>query len=195
MQTEISGGGPAKRQLIAVPAAMSNRDFLGAYARPGCVGLVRGTSLADRAIARAQRHVPGSQPAQAWTHAFVFSERRSDGELWVLESDLQIHRKQIQLGVQENRVWKYYDETAYASLAVLDFGLSKEQAILLLKEALNLLSDRTRYSLRELFGTLIALKRLACVNSTMCWRATNASIVRRSFNTCFGRLASTWCRD
>jgi len=39
----------------------------------------------------------------------------------VIESDLQIHRKHIQLGVQENRVAKYCDEKLYTSLAVLDF--------------------------------------------------------------------------
>jgi hypothetical protein len=77
----------------------------------------------------------------------------------VIESDLQIHRKHIQLGVQENRVAKYYDEKFYTSLAVLDFGLAEAQITCLLREGLELVANRARYSLRELFGTLIALHR------------------------------------
>src|SRR5438067_400109 len=86
---------PALR-MIQVPIAVPNRDFLESYARPGCVGLACGTSLIDRAIARAERHVDDAKCWGKWTHAFVFSERRSDQQLWVVESDLQIHRKHIQ---------------------------------------------------------------------------------------------------
>ena len=75
------------------------------------------------------------------------------------ESDLQIHRKHIQLGVQENRVSKYFDEEFYTCLAVLDLGLAEAQIASLLREGLELVANRTRYSLRELFGTVIALNR------------------------------------
>jgi hypothetical protein len=77
----------------------------------------------------------------------------------VIESDLQIHRKHIQLGVQENRVSKYFDEELYTNMAVLDLGLAEEQVACLLREGLELVANRARYSLRELFGTLIALRR------------------------------------
>ena len=69
-----------------------------------------------------------------------------------------MHRKHIQLGVQENRVSKYYDETLYSNLAVLDFGLTDAQISRLLMHALDQVANRARYSLRELVGTLIALK-------------------------------------
>lgn len=53
---------------------------------------------------------------------------------------------------------KYYDEAVYTTLAVLDFGLTTEQVNQLLSEALELVADRTRYSLRELVGTMLALR-------------------------------------
>jgi hypothetical protein len=77
----------------------------------------------------------------------------------VIESDLQVLRKHIQLGVQENRVSKYCDEELYTNLAVIDFGLTEEQIACLLREGLDLVANRARYSLRELFGTFIALHR------------------------------------
>jgi hypothetical protein len=77
----------------------------------------------------------------------------------VLESDLQVHHKHIQLGVQENRISKYHDEKLYTNLAILDFGLSDEHVALLLREGLELVASRAKYSMRELVGTLIALRR------------------------------------
>jgi hypothetical protein len=94
-----------------------------------------------------------------WSHVFLFQGQRLDGHHWVIESDLQIHRKHIQLGVQENRISKYFDEHLYTSLAVLDLGLTEAQVACLLCEGLDLVASRARYSLRELFGTLIALRR------------------------------------
>ncbi|HEY2737912.1 MAG TPA: hypothetical protein VGK45_05865, partial [Thermoanaerobaculia bacterium] len=94
-----------------------------------------------------------------WSHAFLCSGQRIDGHQWVLESDLEIHRKQIRLGVQENRTSKYGDETVFQNLAILDFGLSDEQVRLVMTEGLELLSGLARYSLRELVGTMFALQR------------------------------------
>lgn len=61
--------------------------------------------------------------------------------------------------MQENRLSKYYDEKLYTNLAVLDFGLGEEHVATLLREALELVASRARYSARELLGTLIALRR------------------------------------
>ncbi len=140
---------------------LSNHEFLDRYARPGCVGLSGGTTLVDRAIRRAERHLDEQARWSEWSHAFIFQGRRADGYHWVLESDLQIQRKHIQLGVQENRVTKYHDEKLYTTLAVLDFGLTEAQADAILREGLELVANRTRYSLRELVGTLFALRRPA----------------------------------
>src|SRR6266496_2145483 len=97
---------------------LSNREFLERYARPGCIGLSGGTSLIDKAICRAQRHLDAEENWGAWSHAFLF------------------HRKHIQLGVQENRISKYFDETLYTMLAVLDFGLAEGQTAMLVGEGL-----------------------------------------------------------
>jgi hypothetical protein len=137
---------------------LSNREFLERYARPGCLGLSGGDTLVDKAICRAERHLDADEKWSCWSHAFIFEGVRADGHHWVIESDLQFHRKHIQLGAQENRVSKYFDEKFYTTLAVLDFGLTETQVATLLRESLELVADRTRYSLRELAGTLIALR-------------------------------------
>ena len=137
---------------------LSNEEFLKRYACAGRVGLSGGPTLVDKAICRAQRHLHPDKQWGLWSHAFIFQGLRPDGHQWVIESDLQIHRKHIQLGVQENRVSKYYDEDLYSNLAVLDFGLPDIQVSRLLAHALDQVANRTRYSLRELMGTLVALR-------------------------------------
>src|SRR5438874_10986914 len=119
---------------------LSNREFLERYAQPGCIGLSGGVSLIDRAICRAERHLDAEENWGAWSHAFLFQGRRADGQHWVIESDLQVHRKHIQLGVQENRISKYFDEELYTTLAVLDFGLKEAQVDLLVREGLELVA-------------------------------------------------------
>ena len=141
-----------------VVTSMSNREFLERYAQPGRVGLSAGETLVDKMICRAERHLDERERWGAWSHAFIFEGVRVDGHHWVIESDLQFQQKHIQLGVQENRITKYFDEEIYTTLAVLDFGLSETQTALLLREGLELVATRERYSLRELVGTLIALR-------------------------------------
>lgn len=137
---------------------ISNQEFLERHASPGRVGLSGGVTLIDKMIARAERHVDPDGVWGMWSHAFLFQGTRHDNHHWVIESDLQFHRKHIQLGVQENRVSKYYDEENYTTLAVLDFNLPDERVAMLLSEGLHLVAARARYSLRELVGTLIALR-------------------------------------
>jgi hypothetical protein len=150
--------GRSLRNETVLVTGLSNREFLESYARAGRVGLSGGTSLIDKAIARAQRHLDPEQHWGLWSHAFFFQGQRHDGHQWVIESDLQIHRKHIRLGVQENRISKYFDDHLYSTLAVLDFSLAQEQVAGLLREGLELVASRARYSLRELVGTLIALR-------------------------------------
>lgn len=137
---------------------ISNREFLDQYARAGRIGLAGGTTLVDHAIRRAERHVHPDKKWGVWSHAFFFEGERLDGHHWVIESDVQIARKHIRLGVQENRISKYYDEELYSTLAVLDFGLADAQVTNMVREGLELLANRARYSLRELVGTWIALR-------------------------------------
>lgn len=137
---------------------ISNCEFFERYAQAGCIGLVGGVTLVERAIRMAERHVCDGRYSN-WSHAFLFGERRADGHLWVIESDLQAARKHIRFGVQENRVAKYFDEKLYPVAAVLDFGLSEEKTKALVAEGLEMVANAARYSMRELFGTLIALRK------------------------------------
>lgn len=143
---------------IIETSGISNEEFFKQYAAPGRVALAGGTALIDRVICRAQRHVDEDANWSCWSHAFLIQGERIDGHLWVIESDLEIHRKHIRLGVQENRVDKYFNEELYSTIAILDFGLEPEQVQAVLKEGLNLVADRTRYSLRELLGVLLAMR-------------------------------------
>ena len=147
-----------ENQTIIV-SGMSNREFLEQYAQPGRVGLCGGITKVDLAIRHAQRRLHEEHRWSDWSHAFLFEGRRIDGQHWVLESDIQILKKNIQLGAQENRTEKYFDEKMFPALAVLDFGLTEMQVATLLGEALELVANRQRYSLRELIGTLVALRK------------------------------------
>lgn len=137
---------------------LSNREFLARYAAPGRVGLSGGTTLIDRAICRAERHLDPRGRWGVWSHAFLFEGVRADGQHWVVESDLQVQKGHVQFGVQENRTAKYEDESFYGSLAVLDFGLDEAAVATMIREALDLVAGRERYSISELLGTLFALR-------------------------------------
>ncbi|HWF20343.1 MAG TPA: hypothetical protein VG754_13820, partial [Verrucomicrobiae bacterium] len=147
-----------KINQTVVVTGISNREFLERYARAGRVGLSGGITLIDKAIARAERHLDPAGTWGSWSHSFLFQGTRHDGHHWVIESDLQVNRKHIRLGVQENRISKYYDEDFYTTLAVLDFDLPEATVTNLLGEGLELVAQRARYSMRELVGTLIALR-------------------------------------
>ena len=149
----------AMTDIVPIPG-LSNRRFLETYARPGRVGLVGGTTIIEKVICRAERHLDDDERWSLWSHALLFEGKRIDGHHWVIESDLQIHRKHIQLGVQENRVSKYFDEEAFPHLAVLDFGLNDHQVVAVLGEGLRMVAHHAVYSLRELIGTAFALHHL-----------------------------------
>ena len=137
---------------------LSNAEFFKRYASPGRIGLYGGSELINRMISRAQRHLNEGQIWSRWSHAFVFQGCRQDGQHWVIESDLDIHRKHIRLGVQENRITKYHDDTNTAALAILDLGLTTAQVERVLAAALEQVAQRTRYSLRELAGAAWAMR-------------------------------------
>jgi hypothetical protein len=137
---------------------MSNREFLETYAGAGRVGLVCGSFQIDKLIRRAQRHVSDTKEWGLWSHALLFQGERADGHHWVIESDLDLHHKHIRLGAQENRISKYFDEASFPHLAVLDFGLDAAQVRQVVREGLDLIAGRVRYSLRELVSTLFGLR-------------------------------------
>ncbi len=137
---------------------LTNQEFFERYATPGRVGLIGGPELINRLIMRAQRHLNQEHEWSRWSHAFLLQGRRHDGHHWVVESDLDIKRKHIRLGVQENRATKYFDDTKNTSVAILDFGLTPKQEQLVLAGALELVAEGIRYSLREIAGTMWAMR-------------------------------------
>lgn len=142
-------------------SGISNREFIHTYAAPGRIGLAGGADVISRLIAYAQRRIDDERRSSLWSHAFLFQGTRTDGHHWVFESDLEVHRKNIRLGVQENRIEKFCCEKNYPVLAVLDFGLGGDEVTAVLREALDMVAGRIRYSLRELMGTLIGMRRPA----------------------------------
>jgi hypothetical protein len=154
----VDNSRPMQNQTVIMDR-MSNREFLERYAQAGRVGLYGGITPVDTAIRSAQQLLRADGQWSDWSHVFLFEGQRVDGHHWVLESDIQIQQKNIQLGAQENRIAKYFDETLFPSLAVLDFGLNEDQAATLVRQGLELVARREQYSIRELIGTLIALTK------------------------------------
>ena len=138
---------------------LSNQGFLDMFAAPGRIGLVSGASFIDKAIRRAERHLTPEKKWSLWSHAILFQGKRADGHAWILESDLDARKKNIRLGVQENRVSKYYNEKEFTSVAVLTSGLPEEKVERLIGEGLELVAQGAKYSLREILGTYVAIHR------------------------------------
>jgi hypothetical protein len=137
--------------------AEGNRAFLSKHAAPGRIGLCAGGDGLSKLIRKAQAPLTGDGHRSLWSHAFLFSEHRSDGQWWVIESDLDLRYKQMRLGVQENRLSRYFDAGEFPNVAVLDFGLDAAQTRQVLTAGLDLLSGLTSYSLSELVGTMLAM--------------------------------------
>jgi hypothetical protein len=146
------------RKLVEV-TGLTNAEFIEQYAGPGKVGLVGGKDLISRTIRFAQRHISPDHHSSQWAHAFIYSGKRIDQKHWVMESDLDIHRHHWRLGTQENRADKYFDEVSCSKITILDFNLSKEQELAVLSSGLDLIAGMTRYSVRELVGTLLAIRK------------------------------------
>jgi hypothetical protein len=138
---------------------LTNAEFFERHAAPGRIGLYGGPELINRLINRAQRHLNDDHAWSRWSHTFIFQGRRADGHHWVIESDLDLHRKHIRLGVQENRITKYHDDAKTSALAILDFGLTPAQVDRVLAAALEQVAQHSRYSLREIAGISWAMKR------------------------------------
>lgn len=135
----------------------SNAAFLLRHAAPGRVGLCGTADWVGKAIRKAQAPLTSDGHRSLWSHAFIFNEQRLDGHWWVLESDLDVRYRQIRLGVQENRIGRYFDAQAFPNVAVLDFGLDAAQTRQVQVAGLDLLSGLSSYSLSELVGTLFAM--------------------------------------
>lgn len=134
-----------------------NEAFLLKHAAPGRIGLCTGDEWISKLIRKAQAPLTTDGHRSLWSHAFLFGEQRSDGHWWVIESDLDLRTRQMRLGVQENRLSRYYDAEAFPNIAVLDFGLDAVQTRRVVTAGLDLLSGLHHYSLSELVGTLLSM--------------------------------------
>ncbi len=133
---------------------MTNKEFFKEFAKPATIGLVGGTALIDKSIRKAQKLITPNKLESYWSHALIVNGIRQDNQIWIIESDLEFHTKQINLGVQENRISKYYNENEYPNVAILNFDLSNKQIDNVIGQALNLVALKTQYSIREVFGVL-----------------------------------------
>lgn len=138
-------------------APRSNAEFLLKHAAPGRIGLCGGSDNLSKLIRKAQSPLTEHGRRSLWSHAFLIGERRSDGHWWVIESDLDLRYKHVRLGVQENRLARYFDAEAFPNVAVLDFGLDDAKATQVQTAALDLLAGQSHYSLSELAGTVLAM--------------------------------------
>ncbi len=140
---------------------LTNKQFVEKYAKPGCIGLVGADNVIDNSIKKAQKFITADGKFSLWSHAFMFSGIRQDGQWWIIESDLEFYKKQTRLGVQENRAEKYFDMKAVPNMAILDFGLNEKEQNKIITEGLNLVSSKTQYSISELVGVLFNFKNKA----------------------------------
>lgn len=101
--------------------ATSNVVFLARHAAPGRIGLCCGADPTSKLIRKAQVPLTADRHRSLWSHVFLFGERRIDGHWWVIESDLDFRYRQIRVGVQENRLERYFNDEAFPNVAVLDF--------------------------------------------------------------------------
>jgi len=134
-----------------------NAEFLLKHAAPGRIGLCGGNDFLSKAIRKAQAPLTAHGRRSLWSHAFLIGERRMDGHWWVIESDLDLRYKHVRLGVQENRLARYFDAEAFPNIAVLDFGLDEARSARVLGAALDLLAGQSHYSISELAGTVLAM--------------------------------------
>jgi len=151
---KVSARPEASTKIVEVEA--NNQIFLEDYAAPGRVGLVGGNTLIDSLIQLAVSPVAQGKKSR-WSHAFLFQGRRQDGQNWVIESDLEAGIKHSRLGVQENRISKFFCPKATPALAILDFELSQRETERILGHALDLVAGHAHYSLLEILGTALSL--------------------------------------
>lgn len=156
---------------------LSNKAFVEKYAKPGAIGLVGADNIIDNSIKKAQKLITSDGKSSLWSHAFIFSGIRADGEWWIIESDWDFNFKKSRLGVQENRAEKYYNVKEVPNFAILDFDLDGKSQNKIISEGLNLVVAKMDYSIREVFGALFNFKskdgraienKLAQENSFFC---------------------------
>jgi hypothetical protein len=142
---------------LQTETSRNNAEFLLKHAAPGRIGLCAGGDNISKLIRKAQAPLTEYGHRSLWSHAFLIGDQRIDGHWWVIESDLDLSYKHVRLGVQENRMARYFDAEAFPNIAILDFGLDSTQTAKIQTAALDLLAGQSHYSLIELAGTALAM--------------------------------------
>jgi hypothetical protein len=137
---------------------ISTEEFWARYAKKGAVGLVGGTLWIHRAICEAQALITPDRKPSLWAHAFIFTGRRPDGYDWLAESDIVVEPLKLRIvnGAQENRIDKYYGTKTALHCAVLNFGLSDQNADQVVRKSLDMVSQKILYPVSGLLGTFFA---------------------------------------
>jgi len=139
-------------------------SFFQQHYAPGRIGLVGARDAVGMLIRNGQRGLTADGNASKWSHTFIFGDRRndgrSDGSIYIFESDLRVDPKHWQVlnGAMESRVVKWCgDEIDNA--CVLGMNLTPQETSRIVSEGLRLAYDdqHLQYPVGELFGTLLAI--------------------------------------
>jgi len=144
--------------------SQSALEFFNTHPAVGSVCLIGANDAIGRLVRAGQAALtPNGQPS-LWSHSFLMGERRgdgrSDGSLYMFESDLQVSVKnwEVQNGAMESRLAKWCgDPTEHA--CVLGMNLSAAESGQVVTKALEYAyaENHLRYAVGELFGSLWAI--------------------------------------
>ncbi|MFH1010575.1 MAG: hypothetical protein V1784_05010 [bacterium] len=135
-------------------------QFWQTHAQPGRVGLIGIRFFLARLVEKGQARLTADRSASKWAHAFIFQQSR-DGIPWIYESDMGFMQYGLfrwAPGAQENSILKWSGPRILRA-CVLDAGLNERQVEKALEHARELIRHGTKYRLRELLGTWIAMRR------------------------------------
>jgi len=131
---------------------------------PGRICLVGCADLIYMAIREGQRKLTTDGKPSKWNHTFIMGstrdDGRTDGSIYILESDLQVSVQewQVKNGAMESRLVKWCrDDIEHAAVLGIDLSSSEKSSIV--RKGLELAYDENhlRYPVGELFGTFWAI--------------------------------------
>ena len=135
-------------------------SFFQKHSAPGRIGLLHFDFPPARLIDFGQRDLTRDHKSAQWAHVCLFIESR-DGEPWIAESDMNIKSRGSNKsadGPQICSVRKWIGGHLDHA-AVLESGLTLEQARQAEKRAHELIAEGNKYGLLELAGTWMAIKK------------------------------------
>jgi len=138
--------------------------FFNKHYAPGRIGLVGASDSVGKIIRAGQSRLTPDQKPSRWSHAFLMGHRRddgrTDGSIYIFESDLQIDTKNWRIlnGAMESRIMKWCrDDIEHACVLAINSSINGSE--MLVRTGLEFAYDeeRVRYPLGKLFGTWYAI--------------------------------------